>query len=440
MNRLPKYWVVKNPNQVVKDYLAKTYNVTSVSRWNYNFIGFDGAKSYNGVHGANCLEYLVNDPAILTLDKFIELSKEVDEFVLPEKWYVEVSNELDSKEIQKYFKTNSTPGVTGKWFYRSDKFVSNREDTFVKGYTKITFEQFTKYVLKQDTMINFRIKGTKLPIIPAGNEYRVYNWPDTVPNNTLINSRDHISFGYEEYTGEIYILHEERSYCGSNFYMTKESDIIRLAKEQGLIKQDIMEKEIIGYKCPVDLFNGNIKKDWILFKDSDGNTYRPKGQGPLHALPKEIVETWEPVYKEEFKVGDWIPITGNVNRGWLVETRIRTFKITREKTQYSGGRYFGISGAGYKNSGLYTEARLATPEEIESTKTPYIVINTYEGEFFDDYVTFGCAEISKEVFIDLFTCKEYPNTNRDVESVTIGKGTFTKDQIEQIAEYYLNKK
>ena len=28
MNRLPKYWVVKNPTQIVKDYLAKIYNVS----------------------------------------------------------------------------------------------------------------------------------------------------------------------------------------------------------------------------------------------------------------------------------------------------------------------------------------------------------------------------------------------------------------------------
>ena len=406
-----------------------------------NCYGYIGGNRFNGTicFPASDLKHILNNPKILTLDEFIELSKEVDESVLPEKWYVEVSNELDSKEIQDYFKVNSYQSSTGKWFYTSDKSVKSIKEDILEGYTEITFEEFTKYVLKQDSMSKFRIKGTKLPLIPTETPYRVDKWGRTDFKLSTENKK-HISFGYKEYKGEMYILHEEISYCESDFYMTKESDIIKLAKKQGLIKQDSMEKEIIGYKCPVDLFNGNIKKDWILFKDSDGNTYRPKGQGPLHALPKEIVETWEPVYKEEFKVGDWITITGNVNRGWLVETRIRTFKITREKTQYSGGRYFGISGAGYKNSGLYTEARLATPEEIESTKTPYIVINTYEGEFFDDYVTFGCAEISKEVFIDLFTCKEYPNTNRDVESVTIGKGTFTKEQIKQIAEYYLNKK
>jgi len=34
-----------------------------------------------------------------------------------------------------------------------------------------------------------------------------------------------------------------------------------------------------------------------------------------------------------------------------------------------------------------------------------------------------------------FTTK-YINTNKEVESVTIGKGTFTKAQIKEIAEYY----
>ena len=73
-----------------------------------------------------------------------------------------------------------------------------------------------------------------------------------------------------------------------------------------------------------------------------------------------------------------------------------------------------------------------------------ITINGYKGEFFNDYVKFGCAEIGKELFIQInkfilarFDCGI---SNKEIESVTIGKGTFTKEQIKQIAEYYLNKK
>ena len=72
----------------------------------------------------------------------------------------------------------------------------------------------------------------------------------------------------------------------------------------------------------------------------------------------------------------------------------------------------------------------------EIIKTPYITINGYKAEFFPTYVKFGCAEINKEVFIDLATINEYANTNRDIESVTIGRGVFTKAQIKEIADYY----
>jgi len=74
---------------------------------------------------------------------------------------------------------------------------------------------------------------------------------------------------------------------------------------------------------------------------------------------------------------------------------------------------------------------------------PQITINSYTGEFFDNYVKFGCAEIDKELFID---CNKIVKINysihgtKNVESITIGKGTFSKEQIKEIAEYYLNKK
>jgi hypothetical protein len=58
----------------------------------------------------------------------------------------------------------------------------------------------------------------------------------------------------------------------------------------------MIDRKIIGYKCPMDLFGGNVKKDWVLWKHENTNTYRPKGHGPSNALPAELVEQWEPVY------------------------------------------------------------------------------------------------------------------------------------------------
>jgi len=80
--------------------------------------------------------------------------------------------------------------------------------------------------------------------------------------------------------------------------------------------------------------------------------------------------------------------------------------------------------------------------------TPDITINSYKGEFSDWGVRFGCAKIAKKTFVELYRiikmfekddCLVHDNSNRVLESVTIGKGTFTKNQIKEIAEYYLNK-
>lgn len=71
---------------------------------------------------------------------------------------------------------------------------------------------------------------------------------------------------------------------------------------------------------------------------------------------------------------------------------------------------------------------------------PQISINGCSGVFFDNYIKFGCVEISKQLFLELYAVKDSTLTNgREIESVTIGKGTITKAQIKEIAEYYLGK-
>jgi len=63
-------------------------------------------------------------------------------------------------------------------------------------------------------------------------------------------------------------------------------------------------KKIIGYKCPVDLFNGRVKAGMIFTSYNDIDLYASKGsdfQKGYFTLPKEIVETWEPVYEQTMK-------------------------------------------------------------------------------------------------------------------------------------------
>ena len=67
-------------------------------------------------------------------------------------------------------------------------------------------------------------------------------------------------------------------------------------------------KKIIGYRCPTDLFQGDIPKE-TLYKalaSVNNRSYAAINKEGIcesskFNLPKEIVEQWEPVYTEEFK-------------------------------------------------------------------------------------------------------------------------------------------
>jgi hypothetical protein len=135
-----------------------------------------------------------------------------------------------------------------------------------------------------------------------------------------------------------------------------------------ILKKGIMEKNIIGYKAPMDLFDGTVKKGELYTKISD--SYGPKNK-PVARLEiaREIVEKdWEPVYEESFKVGDYVILNvPNSEVSWATGKPNLFGKITHDKTSYSGGTMFTISVNGIKGGGCKDEhMRKATPEEIEA--------------------------------------------------------------------------
>ena len=302
MNRLPKYWVVENDltpkyKDIVIGYLNKECDVNYVGG-STRYYGYDGNKAGNGTNCDNSLKQFKNNPILLTLNEFIELSKPIDEFVVPDKWCVKCTKEnypvLDKWFYEKTKKHRLDSDKCSYWHYPEycDGYCTYSE--IWDGYKEITFEQFQKNVLKQDDMekkiigynlINPEFEDAYLALCPIGN------------------------------------------YPGRN--MGLEADVLR--------KENIIA----------------LKKAGVL-------------------------DLWfEPVYEEEY---------------------------------------------------------------------PNITINGYKGEFFNDYVKFGCAEIESKLFIALYNnldknySTKYSKTNKQFESITIGKGTFTKEHIKQIAEYYLNKK
>ena len=155
----------------------------------------------------------------------------------------------------------------------------------------------------------------------------------------------------------------------------------------------------------------------------------------------QFPEYWEPIYEEEFKLGDWITIIGE-RTGWLKEVIESTFQIVSPKESYCAGVYWGILQPTVGISGaLCAKFRKATKEEIEKSKIPTIIINGYVGEFLEDSVEFGCAKFEKDIFIELNSIiqKEFLNTNRSIKSVTIGKGEFSATDIQNIVAYFDKK-
>jgi len=333
-------------------------------------------------------------------------------------------------------------------------------------------------------------------------------------------------WGCKRYVGNLYYY--EHSFNGRNYTFTEKSEIPKEYKEITLeefkkyvLKENIMEKKIIGYKSPIDLFGGNIKTGTIFKPTSSKSTSIPKYcpvyednkpiQGFSYDLPKEIVEQWEPVYEEipEYKVGDWVvPLveSGSTDSGSHMRTVGKAYLVYEiYNPPRKGVRTYNAEGKEDGNGSLLVEhVRPATKEEIETflieeakkrypigskfksaydnsyvgiietqnfyvrndnyitlnsstgvcvyynnkwaeilPSYPNITINGYRAEFFKNYVKFGCAEIDKSIFINLYnliyTGNFNKNSNKLIESVTIGKGIFTKEQIKEIAEYYLNK-
>ena len=224
-------------------------------------------------------------------------------------------------------------------------------------------------------------------------------------------------------------------YCDGEYIMHPEITFEQFKKY--VLKQTDMERKIIGYKLKKDCEQYE-KAASSLMQAEFGKNFVVTVQSCINLLVKaEVLNLWfEPIYEEQFKVGDWVSFTSEIDKCTY------TSKI-KDWTSHS---YCILENGAEPFKHLL---RKATPEEIKAVQIPKITINGYKGEFYDDYVKFGCAEIHKTIFIDLNTLnKDLLNgdgvigmkSNRQIESVTIGKGTFTKDQIKEIAEYYINKK
>lgn len=146
-------------------------------------------------------------------------------------------------------------------------------------------------------------------------------------------------------------------------------------------------KRIIGYKCPIDMFDGCIPKNTLYvrkYSEVLENGYYSKDhlESNVYYLPKEIVETWEPVYEEEYKVGDWVI-------GW--HCTYKSFKEIPWKICKIEENY--IYSDNHSNTGI-SNIRKATKEEIDNFLN--ITINNYKLEITSNNdFNFGCNNFTR---------------------------------------------
>lgn len=146
------------------------------------------------------------------------------------------------------------------------------------------------------------------------------------------------------------------TYCSYSNVSSEYTEITFEQFKKYVLKQDDMkEKKIIGYKCPMKLEGDNITIPiGGLFKKKKTSRNYHYEHCFHYELPKEIVEQWEPVYEEEFKVGDLVTDDDGKN----VYEIYQIDKDGKIRVKVEGG--YGIP----QNSLL----RKATPEEIEKAQ------------------------------------------------------------------------
>jgi len=160
-NNLPKYWAVQNDGsdlfkETVIKYLINVFNVGWEGSNNTHYYGYDNSIQYSGTNCKKDLKYFNNNPILLTLEQFIEMSKPIEEWIPQQGELVEVSlsNESWFKRIyltsikvagrsiicvdfnnEKQFKNNEEFGITG-W-----KYIRKIQESEI---IEVTLEQIAK--------------------------------------------------------------------------------------------------------------------------------------------------------------------------------------------------------------------------------------------------------------------------------------------------------
>jgi hypothetical protein len=229
--RLPKFINVylinlKDKNMKVGDKVKVVWNedICGKNSNTYDYDGRMGIISFLGFTENDCVEVVFNGIIRAVFRRALQLVIE-DEFIVPKQWHIHVKTPEQAKVVGRWFDQSKFTTPNSPNFYEKEGRLGtyggvSAGNVYGNDYgTKITYEQFEKYILKQNNkQNNMKIIGYKSPM------------------KIGIHAK-----------GELYIQ----------------------------------------YSSNEDLYIPDSTKDM--------------GSEAFYSIPKEIVEMWEPVYKETSK-------------------------------------------------------------------------------------------------------------------------------------------
>lgn len=230
-----------------------------------------------------------------------------EEFVLPEKWYI-VRNAENADVLNKWNNDTYHGGSVhahrdDEAFFYSDKHYECPRRSIsgykrsISGYTEITFEQFQKYVLKLNNMSNFPKDNFGIRTDGCGTSKKIGEW--FIRNGYNRNGLTFSNASTKPAT-VYYVLEDKRVHCAYESDLPLSVKTIFDGAQMELDGKPLSNKRIIGYKAPTDLWGGSIKKGMIFRKAAAPNDSYTTDQVTMsNNIPKELAETWEPVYEEE---------------------------------------------------------------------------------------------------------------------------------------------
>ena len=314
----------------------------------------------------------VHELSEITYQEFIDKY----EFELPEKWGIHPTTIEEARIVGKYFDEYRLGIILeGENFYEKNANLILDGGIGIQyglgipsSFKKITFEQFKKYVLKEESFkVGDEIVGKQFKITSTeGEQFPIF---------------------HKDY----YCIVEEIN--NDKLRLRGDGDLWFYQKDFKL-KEETMDKKIIGYK----LIKPEYKEAALKISNTVGNWENSlmnydisiSQTGYINRLKNAgVLDLWfEPVYEaeENFNVGDWVT---------YIKGGIPPYTTQIQSIGHDGWIYSNINkpdGGHYH----YSQYRKATPEEIKTAQEIKMPFGNIEVVVTKDYVIYTRENVKVE--------------------------------------------